>query len=164
MERLDTKIKAYDFVRSFGALRFVFATDNIITYETVIPKMINDYLVDYNFSFFIEECSTFYNMDSMNNFLEALELFEIIEICEETNIKNILYHKKHDSSDIFTFNESINKVDDSKDKIDFTEDIKVFELLDLEDELRMLILDEDYEEASNVRDKIKKLKNNESKF
>lgn len=155
--RLDTKVKAYEFTREFGALRFVFASDNLITYETVIPKMVNGYLVDYNFSFFIEEYSTFYNMDSINNFLETLELFEIIEICQETDVKNILYHKKYDSNDIFTFNESMITEDNLKNKIDSTEDTNVFLLIDLQDELRMLILDEDYEEASRVRDKIKKL-------
>tara|TARA_R110000751_G_scaffold206469_1_gene310487 strand:- start:2862 stop:3149 length:288 start_codon:yes stop_codon:yes gene_type:complete len=66
-----------EFVNELGVLNFGFCSDNIIEYKTPITKIINNELCFYRVSFFIEKGSTFFNYDSVNDFLGGLQIFEV---------------------------------------------------------------------------------------
>ena len=147
--KLDTIKKVHQFVDELGALEFVFITDNIITYKTPIPIMINGYLKFYEVLFFMEDCSTFYRMDSYKAFLSSLEIFEVRRICEELGTLSFetIYHRKY-KSDII-----LNSEEDVLDSMQ-PEQIEG----DLETLLKEELAKEDYEEAGKIRDQIKNKK------
>jgi len=136
---LNTIEKAEEFIKQFKVIGFNFASDNVIYYKSLIPMMKGGYLVEYNFSFFIEECDTFHYMDSMDDFLSDLQIYEIIEVCKESNSKKILYSRSYKSDFI-------------------TREVEEKTLDELQSKLKKLILDENFEEASKLRDLIKNKK------
>tara|TARA_R110000796_G_scaffold188057_1_gene304979 strand:- start:317 stop:736 length:420 start_codon:yes stop_codon:yes gene_type:complete len=136
---LNTIEKAEQFIRKFKVIGFNFASDNVIYYKSLIPVSKDGYLVEYIFSFFIEECDTFHYMDSMDDFLGDLQIYEIIESCKELDSKKMLYSRSYKSNFI-------------------SREVEEETLEDLEERLEKLILNENFEEASKVRDLIKNKK------
>jgi len=150
-KELDTVEKANEFIKEFKVLGFNYVCDNVATYKSLIPINKDGYLIEYEFLFFIEECDTFFSMDSIEEFLGDLKLFEIIEKCEELDSRKTLFHRKYDS-DVIETNYDLSQTEDyDETKIIYFEE-------DLEVKLKRLIEEQNFEEASKVRDKIQKLK------
>jgi len=156
---LDTIEKVKEFVKGLGVMEFIFISDNVATYRTPIPIMVDGMLTDYEVLFFIDECATFYRMDSSNDFLGLLDVFEVKEVCEELSQTETIYHRKYNSSEIVNSEEDVIKT--MKTKF-----IAVEEFFQVESEskldrakrmLQMYVDEEDFENASLVRDKIKRL-------
>ena len=106
---LNTEKKAKEFVKELGVMEFVFTSDNIVTYKTPIPFIDNDVLNHYEVTFFLEDCDTFYKMDSFNNFLSCLTIFEIKKIIFSSDSNKTLYHRKYNSSEIINSEEEVLK-------------------------------------------------------
>ena len=106
---LHTEKKAKEFVKELGVMEFVFTSDNIVTYKTPIPFIDNYVSNHYEVMFFLEDCDTFYKMDSFNDFLSYLTIFEIKKISDDLVSNKTLYHKKYNSSEIINSEEGVLK-------------------------------------------------------
>jgi len=150
---LNTIEKANEFIKNSGVLEFVFITDNIVTYKTPIPEMLDGVLTDFEFLFFVEECDTFYRMDSFDNFLQRLRLFEIQKVVVEMEYMEVLFHRKYDSNIIESKNIDISDVDDLPRS--YVVDIMEANLLKANQILEFLVGNDEFEGAIKMREKIK---------
>ena len=160
--KLDTIKKAEKFIKELGTLEFSFICDGVATFNNSIPKMVNGIIYNYEVRFFIEECDVFYRLDSMDGFLSNLAIFEIEQKCDEESEYETVYHRKYNSDVIIN---SEKEVVDSMDDIFLKGESLMINtddearLLRHEQKLKEVLLIEDYDMASLLRDKIKKLKN-----
>lgn len=75
------------------AMRFLFYSDGIITYKTVIPKD-ND-MCFYEVSFFVDDGLDFFAFDSFSNFLEKFQINEVKRVSLNGKEVNNIYFKEY---------------------------------------------------------------------
>ena len=150
--KLDTIEKANEFIKSKGTLEFIFVTENVVTFKTPIPVIIDGILTDFEFLFFVEEGSTYYRMDSFDNFLSKLDLFEIQKVVEEDMFMEVLFHRKY-KSDIIEHSSEFSIIEGLGDEFEY----KVLEanLETSKQMLTFLIGNEEFEGAVKMREQIK---------
>jgi hypothetical protein len=156
---LETEGKAKVFVKELGALEFIFTTEGVVTFQTQIPDITNDGLLIYEVSFFHEEGTTFYRVESMDAFLSDMQIFEIKKVYQDSNASHILYHRSYNSdvieNDLTCFNlGDYNIMFKFEDK-----DLKDEEQIEsLNKELKEHVKAERFEEADKISKLIKQIK------
>jgi excinuclease UvrABC helicase subunit UvrB len=108
-------------------------------------------------------------MESMDSFLNDLDIFEITETYLDSPERNIIYHRKFETKEILNGNKSIlgdyqtKQIKDGNDLVNnIVRDLDT-NIVMLKQTLDVLIKNEEFEKAIEIREKIKKIESNNIK-
>jgi len=101
MEAFKNYFKNYKEVKQFFAgevLKFSFMSDGVAYYESLIPKFFDTEYVSFKIGFFYEELTDLFCYASFNQFLEEMQLMEVVAISEDTGRRVIMYFKEYEQN------------------------------------------------------------------
>jgi len=74
---------------------FQFMADSIMEYKTAIPQPIDGEYIHYKVSLFYEELKTIFRVDTLTGFLNDFQIFELIEIHDNTTKNKVLHVEQY---------------------------------------------------------------------
>ena len=90
-----TETEVRELVGLETVLEFECIIDNIAEFKTLKPVFVDGDYRHYKVSVFYEDCDVLFKHDSLDGFLESMQIFEVTQIINtESNIINI-YHNKY---------------------------------------------------------------------
>jgi len=95
MKRLENEQAIINLLGKNDTLKFVFATDGVLTYETAIPKLIEDQAVHFKLEVFYEILDSFFCYERVSDVVTRKKVFRLESISMDGQTKE-LYKKKYD--------------------------------------------------------------------
>lgn len=99
MKQLENYFKTRKEVEAYfqkEVFRFTFMSDNIMTFRTLMPKIIDGQLLSFELSFYYVDCETFFDYSSFEEWLDNFQLSTVTGISDDTGEQVILYFKEYD--------------------------------------------------------------------